>query len=171
MATDVGRFALFLFPLLMIFAGVSDVMTMRIPNGLTAVLACLFFPFAIASGMPVVMLAQHVATGFGLLSVGYVLFSMGMFGGGDAKLMAAVGLWFGFAGTLNFLVLTALAGGALALAVGIMQLSKIETAVRRETFSRFLEPFRADVPYGFAFAAGAILAVPSSWWMSFSAAT
>jgi prepilin peptidase CpaA len=50
--------------------------------------------------------------------VGFVLFAIGMkFGGGDAKLLAALTLWLGFADLPVFLVIMALTGGVVALAV------------------------------------------------------
>ena len=45
---------------------------------------------------------------------GIALFATGLMGGGDVKLMAAASIWFGTAGTVEFLISTVLAGGALA---------------------------------------------------------
>jgi hypothetical protein len=65
----------------------------------------------------------------------------------------------------SFLVLTVLAGGVLALCVGgwsvIMTSSEIHDGPWLKRFS-FIKP---NVPYGYAFAIGAILAFPESWWM------
>jgi len=154
-----------LFPLIMIVAGAGDAISLRIPNWLTAGAATLFFPMAVATGMPFGELGLHLASGAGLFAAGFALFSLGLFGGGDAKLLAAAGLWFGWPQTLPFLVLTVLAGGVLALCVGgwsvIMTSSEIHDGPWLKRFS-FIKP---NVPYGYAFAIGAILAFPESWWM------
>lgn len=154
-----------LFPLIMIVAGAGDAISLRIPNWLTAGAAILFFPMAVATGMPFDELGLHLASGAGLFAAGFALFSLGLFGGGDAKLLAAAGLWFGWPQTLPFLVLTVLAGGVLALCVGgwsvIMTSSEIHDGPWLKRFS-FIKP---NVPYGYAFAIGAILAFPESWWM------
>jgi prepilin peptidase CpaA len=120
---------------------------------------------AVATGMPLGELGLHLASGAGLFAAGFALFSLGLFGGGDAKLLAAAGLWFGWPQTLPFLVLTVLAGGVLALCVGgwsvIMKSSEIHDGPWLKRFSSI----KPNVPYGYAFAIGAILAFPESWWM------
>ena len=154
-----------LFPLLMVVAGAGDALSLRIPNWLTAAIALLFFPMALVTGMPIAGAGLHVATGLALFVVGFGLFSFGLFGGGDAKLLAAAGIWFGWPLVMQFLLLTVLAGGMLALCVAgwsaIMMSSEIHDGPWQKRFS-LVKP---DVPYGYAFAIGAILAFPESWWM------
>ena len=115
-----------LFPTLMILAGAGDALTMRIPNWLNILIALLFFPMALLTGMPVVDIGLHVAVGVGMFVLGFALFSLGLFGGGDAKLLAAAGLWLGWPDLLNFLVVTAIAGGILALCVGAWSVIRIQ---------------------------------------------
>lgn len=164
------QIALVVFPLLMILAGASDVLTLRIPNLLTVVLALAFLPFAALSGMSLEAIWLHLATGSVLLLFGFGLFAMGIFGGGDAKLMAAAGLWLGIPASVHFLLLTALAGGVLSLAVGLMLVASVDAEFRSSSLLHLIRRFKPDVPYGFAIAAGAILALPSSWWISNAAA-
>lgn len=57
------------------------------------------------------------AVALALLVVGAAAFAAGALGGGDAKLLAAAGLFAGPAHVVAFLLVVALAGGALALAV------------------------------------------------------
>jgi prepilin peptidase CpaA len=52
-----------------------------------------------------------------MLIAGFALFAAGIFGGGDAKLLAASAVWFGWPGLFRFIILVALMGGLLALAV------------------------------------------------------
>lgn len=155
-----------LFPLLMIIAGAGDALSMRIPNWLNALIAACFFPMAFAAGMPLDMLAVHLLTALALLVAGYVLFASGFFGGGDAKLLAAAGLWLGYPHAMGFVVLTALVGGGLAAVVGAWSLLKLDSEIHEGFISRRLGFLKPDLPYGIALAAGAILAFSQSWWMS-----
>ncbi|MGH6907410.1 MAG: A24 family peptidase [Aestuariivirga sp.] len=155
-----------LFPLLMIIAGAGDALSFRIPNWLTILITVAFFPMALATAMPLAALGLHVATGLGLFAVGFALFSFGLFGGGDAKLLAATGLWLGWPDCVTFLVLTAFAGGVLAVVVWVWSLINLDWSFKeRRWFERFAA-IKPNVPYGYAFAVGAILAFPQSWWIS-----
>lgn len=153
------------FPLLMIIAGAGDALSMRIPNWLTALIALTFFPMALLTGMAWADIGLHVATGFAMFAVGFVVFALGLFGGGDAKLLAAAGLWFGWPDLMPFLVLTAFAGGALALSILAWAAVSQASEIKDGRIFRHLGSIKPDVPYGYAFAIGAILAFPESWWM------
>lgn len=155
-----------LLPFLVVAAGAGDFLTLRIPNWLNALIAVLFFPMALATGMPAEAMLLHTLAAVAILVVGFGLFSAGFIGGGDAKLLAAVGLWFGWPALIPFLVFTALAGGVLALAVNLWGLLEIEREVYGHGWmKRWLSFKKVDLPYGMAIAAGAILAFPGSWWM------
>ncbi|MGE0240508.1 MAG: peptidase, partial [Parvibaculaceae bacterium] len=85
-----------------------------------------------------------------------------------AKLLAAAGLWFGWPAVAPFLIYPAIAGGVLALAFQVWSMLKIEQEVREIGWAKRLLNFKADLPYGIAIAAGAILAFPGTWWMPVS---
>jgi prepilin peptidase CpaA len=154
----------------MIVAALSDVTFYRIPNWLTGLIALLFFPMAWMTGMPLAEFGWHVAAGLILFVAGYLLFASGLFGGGDAKLMAAAGLWFGTGQTVQFLMLTALAGGVLALAFGawalIVFVADFHADAAKLNLSQRMQKLAPKLPYGFALAVGAILAFPQTWWMN-----
>ncbi len=154
-----------LFPLLMIIAGTGDALSMRIPNWLTLLIALLFIPMALLTGMPWSLIGIHLGVGFGLFVVGFALFALGLFGGGDSKLLAAAGLWLGWADLMPFLVMTAFAGGVLALCVGIWSAINVSSEIKDGSIFKHLGSIKPNVPYGYAFAIGAILAFPQSWWM------
>ena len=88
-----------------------------------------------------------------------------LFGGGDAKLLAAAGLWLGWPDLMPFLIMTAFAGGILALCIGAWSLISINSEIKGGSIFRRLGTIKPNVPYGYAFAIGAILAFPQSWWM------
>ncbi len=158
-----------LFPLLMIVAGAGDALSMRIPNWLTILIAAAFFPMAFITAMPLATFGLHAAAGLGLFVMGFALFSFGVFGGGDAKLLAAAGLWFGWPDFMGFLVMTVLAGGVLAVVVCAWSLVHIDASFKGSSLFKRFGAIKPNVPYGYAFAIGAILAFPQSWWMQIAA--
>jgi prepilin peptidase CpaA len=153
------------FPLLMIVAGAGDALSLRIPNWLTLTIFAAFFPLAFATGMPLSVFGFHVLTAVVLFAVGFILFSAGLFGGGDAKLLAAAGIWFGSSQALPFLVFTVLAGGVLALCVVLWSFISMHWDIHTASWVKKISGLRPKVPYGYAFAIGAIMAFPQSWWM------
>lgn len=154
-----------LLPVLMIVAATTDVMSFRIPNWLTILTALSFFPLAYATGMPLETFGYHVLAGAILFAVGFGLYSFGLFGGGDAKLIAAAGLWFGMANSMTFVVLTVLAGGVLAIAVALWSALHVHWEALDSSFSKRFAEIKPNVPYGLAIAVGAIFAFPGTWWM------
>ena len=157
--------AQFVFPALLILAGIFDCLTLKIPNWLTALVAVLFFAMALLTGMQSQAYLAHLATAGVVLAVGFALYAMGLFGAGDAKLMAAAALWFGWPATMPFVVYTVLAGGVLAVIVLIWNLLRADLEIRGHTWIGRFEKFKPNVPYGIAIAAGAILAYPQAWSM------
>lgn len=157
-----------LFPFLLVLAGAYDFLTLRIPNWLTALVAGLFVPMAFATGLPAEAWLWHLATAMALLAAGFGLFAANLFGGGDAKLLAAAGLWFGWPAAMPFLAYTVLAGGVLAAGVGLWSALQVDREVRGHTWAARFFAAKPNVPYGAAIGAGAILALPQSWWMTFA---
>ena len=104
--------------LLLLYVSYVDMASLRIPNLAVVGVAACFVPFAVAVQMPISDFMLHVAAGVAVLAVGFVLFSIGLrFGGGDAKLFAALSLWCGFNHLLPFFVLMCLVGGAVGILV------------------------------------------------------
>lgn len=156
-----------LFPVLMIIAGAGDALSLRIPNKLTIAIALAFFPMALATGMPLDVFGHHISVGAVFFIVGFVFFSFGLFGGGDAKLLAAAGLWFGSADVLPFLIYTVFAGFGLAVVIGIWSMVSMDWEIHEVKWTAKLRgALKPSIPYGYAFAMGAILAFPQSWWMA-----
>src|SRR5262245_21295180 len=143
-----------LLPFLVVVAGAHDFFTLRIPNWLNAFIALAFFPLALLTGMPMEVMLMHCLVAVAILVVGFGLFSGGFIGGGDAKLLAAAGLWFGWPAAATFLILTAIAGGVLALAFQVWSILKIEQEVREIGWAKRLRSWEADLPYGNALCGG-----------------
>jgi prepilin peptidase CpaA len=97
-------------------ACVTDLRTRRIPNVLTfgAALAGLIYQFA-SGGMDGI---SHAALGWLVGAVIFILpFALGGLGGGDVKLLAALGAWLGPGDILWLALYTGVAGGVMALVV------------------------------------------------------
>jgi prepilin peptidase CpaA len=154
-----------LLPFLIVVAGANDLLTLRIPNWLNAAIFLAFFPMAFMTGMPAETVLIHSLAALAVLAFGFTLFSFGLLGGGDAKLLAAAGIWFGWPALAPFLVFTTLAGGVLAIAMKAWRMIEIERDVREVDWMKRWFSFKADLPYGVAIAAGGILAFPGTWWM------
>ena len=79
------------FPFCMLFAAISDMLSMTIANRVPVMLVCVFALIAPFTGMEWVDYGWHFAAGGLVLSVTFGLFAMGGMGGGDAKLLAGDG--------------------------------------------------------------------------------
>lgn len=153
-AINQGLAAVFL--VLLLTAAITDLRTYRIPNVLTLAIILIYPVFALTSPdrfdwAAVLLIAAAV------LVVGFVLFAFGQIGGGDVKLLVGCALWAGPAQIFDFLVVTALAGGALSLFL-ISPLGRgLAVTADARGFTRFRDFLTADVvPYGVAIAAGGI---------------
>ena len=112
---SIANILFYVFPLAMLAAAISDIISFRIPNILSLILLAVFFPFAFFSDMDLLLAGTHVLVGFCVLVVTFGLFSAGLFGGGDAKLMSVAAVWVGASQLLIFLVAVTIAGGAVAI--------------------------------------------------------
>ena len=164
--------------LVALVGAVTDVRSARIPNSLTysAVLAALGLRVALLglSGLESGALGMLVAGGLFLF-----LFVLGAMGGGDMKLMAAVGAWVGSEEVTTLILAAALAGGVLAIGRIIFRNMLGETLRNtiRLIFYRFTSgmqphpelnvqaPGSQRVPFGVAIAVGALSCAGNAiWW-------
>jgi prepilin peptidase CpaA len=151
--------AIYVFPLVM--AGLSDLVSLRIPNWLTGSLAAAFPVVALLCGGQVDWLS-HVAAGLAVFIGAAILFALRLMGGGDVKLLAAVALWIGLGSLLPFLTLTAVIGGAFAVVILVLRAPAVQVALRR-ALPRLPDFAHAKMklPYGVPIAIAGILMVPS----------
>lgn len=153
---------LVLFPLLMAFAASSDLFTMTIPNELMVALVAAFAVMAALAGFSLDVVLMHLAAGALILVVTFAMFAFGWIGGGDAKLAAATALWLGFGVLIDYLMIAAILGGVLTLALLALRQHPLPAFAARWGWLAHLHDHRTGVPYGIALAAAALAVYPHS---------
>lgn len=140
---------------LVAYAAVWDAATFEIPDWLSAGVAAAFAVWAIAGGLGWAETALHLAVGVAVFVGGLALFAARAFGGGDVKLLAAIGLWTGTDWTGPLLLAVSLFGGLLCLA--LLAGRALPERVRRANpgLERLLVG-ETRVPYGIAIALGTL---------------
>src|SRR5271167_3728345 len=151
MLTEVIR--LTLFPAMMAFAASSDLFTMQIANRVSLILVGGFALLAAMTGMSAAAALSHAGAAAAVLAVGFVFFTRGWIGGGDAKLAAATVLWLGFAHLLDYAIYASLLGGALTLALLQLRRMPLPQLIARQAWVERLHDKDGGIPYGIALAA------------------
>jgi len=117
----IGTVGVVIFLGLSAYAAFSDIARYRIANWISlAILADFIVVATIASvtgSLEPITIVWSLGAGATMLIAGFALFAAGIFGGGDAKLLAASALWFGWSGMFRYIILVALLGGLLSLVV------------------------------------------------------
>jgi prepilin peptidase CpaA len=125
---------------MLIIAATGDLRARIIPNWLNATIAALAVPYWWLSGLPFwPEIVLQVALAVGIFTLFAALFAIGGIGGGDVKLIGALALWLPLLALVKLLVIMAVAGGLLSLAMLIRH-----RAAKAEG--------RPEVPYGVAIA-------------------
>jgi prepilin peptidase CpaA len=156
---------------------VTDVRDRRIPNWLT------YGGLAAALGVRCALLGWLGLRGglVGLLLGGgifFVLFLLGGMGGGDVKLMAAVGAWAGTAQSVAILIASAIVGGILAVCYIVFRrylfrtlLNTVRLIGHHLSFGlqphpslNIRQPSSLRMPYGLAIALGTLYCVGITFW-------
>jgi prepilin peptidase CpaA len=155
-----------LFPAMMAFAASSDLLTMTIANRVSLILIGGFVLLAALGGMTGADLLSHFGAAATVLAAGFLCFTFGWIGGGDAKLAAASALWLGFGHLFDYLIYASILGGALTLLiVKFRTLPMPQILVGREWAER-LHRDGCGIPYGIALAAAALIVYPQTDWMT-----
>jgi prepilin peptidase CpaA len=158
---DIQAAVAWLFPIAVVYAAVRDVVTYEVPNWIPMALAAVFAAVALWSGSGVDAVLWHFAAGAFVLVVGWALFNRGVFGGGDAKLLAASAVWVGWSGLAEFALAVALFGGALAAALLVVRRLKVPTAKAGGPRLRCLLSSDQGIPYCAAIALGGLWMFPA----------
>ena len=158
----IAHVVIFVFAVLLLAAAWTDARGFTIPNWIPGALVALWPLGAVLLGLGWADAGFALATGLGLLVVMIALWSTGSIGGGDAKLLAAAGLWFGWPDVLIFLLFTAVAGGVLALALVMLRRLAPWLPIDAARLDGTVLAPGQPAPYAVAIAAGALIALPQS---------
>lgn len=135
---------LFLLAALLVAAGIEDARTREIANSKTAAIALLAPLWWFANGMaPWPDMAIQIGIAVAVFALFCLLFQIGVMGGGDVKLIAALSLWLPLGAFMVMLMVMSVAGGGLT--IGML----IARAMRRGRAP-------IEVPYGIAIAFAAL---------------
>ena len=138
---------------ILVWAGISDVRTRKIPNGCAICIIALFAIWAISE--------KGVGTGSALAAaaisfvIGFGLYSLNLMGAGDVKLFSALALFTGLELLGTFTLATAVSGGVVALTFLITRPARRNAMVGRNGKG----DHRESVPYGVAIGLGALMVV------------
>ena len=151
------------FPFCMVFAAVSDTLSMTIANRVPLLLLAVFAVVAPLTGMDWAAYGWHFAAGAVVLVATFGLFALGGMGGGDAKLLAATAVWMGFSLQLmEYLVVSAFFGGLLTMAILAYRGSALAVYTGQNMFLRNFANAKGGIPYGIALGVGGLITYPGS---------
>jgi prepilin peptidase CpaA len=151
-----------IFPLCLAFAACTDLLSMTIPNRVSAILLGTFVIIAPLAGLDLMQIGLHLFAGLVVFAVCFALFALNIMGGGDAKLLTASAVWFGWTLSLSsFIMAVSVLGGVLSLAILLLRKEENLLLACRIPLPRQL--FHGPkIPYGLAIGGGAFLAFPES---------
>ncbi|WP_105402487.1 prepilin peptidase [Neorhizobium sp. T7_12] len=144
-------------PLALAIAGVNDLFTMTIPNHISAIAVLAFLVLAPLTGLPWPEIGMNLVAGLAVFGACFALFAFNVMGGGDAKLLTATAVWFGFNHSLLvFLVTVGYVGGAVTL-VFLLLRSQAESVMAMGIPLPSSLVNAKKIPYGIAIAIAGFL--------------
>mgnify|MGYP000465152946 CR=1 FL=1 len=151
-----------IFPLCLAIAAASDLLTMTIPNRVSLLMVASFLIIAPLAGLSFEVIAWSLLAALIVFVVCFVLFALNTMGGGDAKLLSATALWFGFTPSmLLFVSAVGIFGGVLTFGILLMRTQSNNILAMGLPLPDSLI-LAKKIPYGIAIAAGGFVAFPSS---------
>ncbi len=158
-----------IFPLCLAYAALTDILTMKIPNRVPLLLLGSFAIIAPLTGMGWSEAGSHVLAGAIVFAACFGLFSFGVMGGGDAKLLTVAAIWFGMSMELfAFLTNVAVFGGLLTLGILIIRGNKYSPIVGRVGMLQHLTDPKLGIPYGVAIGVAGLIEYPNTEYFRFA---
>ena len=167
-----------LFVFTMVYAGLTDLTTMKIRNGLVLLFLVAYVVLAPLAGFTVREMAWSAAVAAGVLAFAFIFFVLGWIGGGDAKLAAVTALWFGADHTAAYLMYTALLGGAFTAGILLFRMHTLPVWLQNGSWIARLHSLpslpspdsphsrQIGIPYGVAMALAGLIVFPGTRWMT-----
>lgn len=159
-ALDILAASLLFAPLL--YAALRDFRAMEIPNWVSLLIAVGFMVFA-ANHWGELLISYHLIVAGTLFAITFVFWWMGWLGGGDVKLLSAVGLWLGPGLSLPFIFILAVVSSALSVLLIIVRraVRERDTSGLSASMHRVTEIARTGAcPYGIPICLAACATLP-----------
>lgn len=150
-----------IFASAMFMAAFKDATTMTIPNWISLFLIGGFFAVIPFMWPGWTDFGTHLLVGLTFFLAGFAMFAFGWLGGGDAKLMAATGLWWQWVDASSYILTTTLLGAALAIFL-MLGRKFIPASILQSPWAYKMFKDEKKMPYGIALAAGALITLPQS---------
>lgn len=164
--TITATLALAVFSGLVTLAALRDVTRYAIPNSLILWLAASYAAFAPLAGFAPreMLLALGVAAMVFFATIAG--FALGWMGGGDSKLLTVTALWLGPQAVPQFLMLTMVLGGLLALSILSLRLLPVTGIAGRTSWLARIARAKEGVPYALPIGLAALLSLPGTPWLA-----
>ena len=154
------------FAAAMVYSAVQDVLTMTVSDRLVLALLGGFVVLAPLSGWPLDVIAASLAVALAAFFLSIVFFTLGVFGGGDGKLLTAAILWIGSENAMSFLFYMALVGGIFAASLLAFRRVPLPAGCSNKAWVARLHASDAGVPYAVAIGFAGLLVLPETAWMA-----
>lgn len=137
------------FPASLLWAMLSDLRRFEIPNAIPILLVAAYLLASFVLDVDALVVLRQIGIAAAAVVVGFALFALGVVGGGDVKLVAAVLPWLAPLQIPQFLVIMALFGGLVGLVIlGLRQLPPGTILLARPWLRRLRQ--EGKIPYGLA---------------------
>ncbi|MXO84652.1 peptidase [Altererythrobacter aurantiacus] len=134
----------------LLVAAITDIRSRKIENRLVLAVAVVAPAFWWASGVSLWPgVAMQIGFALVVFAILYAIWSFGLIGGGDIKLLTAIALWTTPVPFLQMLMVMALAGGVLSIIFAILHFKRKRSD-------------RIQVPYGVAITVGGLWMVANT---------
>ncbi|MBW6423529.1 prepilin peptidase [Rhizobium sp. XQZ8] len=149
-------------PLGLALAAISDLFTMTIPNRISIALLAIFVATAPFIGLSWADIGMSLVAGCLVFAACFALFAMNVMGGGDAKLLTATVVWYGFNHSLlAYLVTVGYVGGGVTLMFLLLRASSNSVMAMGIPLPASLVTAK-KIPYGIAIAIAGFLTFQQS---------
>ncbi|MBX2806040.1 MAG: prepilin peptidase [Hyphomicrobiales bacterium] len=155
-----------IFVLSVVYAIITDISSLRIPNIVSIILVLAFVPFMLLGGVQTIW--PHFAVAAAVFLILFLSFAMGWLGAGDVKFASAIALWAGPVHGPPFLVAFAILGGLFAVLLLLLRSAQnvypiISTYPVLDKLSGWAR--NKIMPYGVPLGIAALLVAPAIFGM------
>lgn len=158
-----GSVILIFVAVLVLMAALSDIKTLTIPNLIPVFIIGAFVFTIILDPTYFMDVRNSLISAAAFFVITFLMFSAGVLGAGDSKLLATLGLWVPVSSIWGFVLIMSLAGAVLgAVALTVRKKVNITHRFSEGTWFGQLQQGRSAVPYAVAIAV-AFYAVVFPW--------